>query len=140
MTFTLKATDSEETSLCDHQPTSFSKHELTKLAQQEQSQDIVHTINYQGESFTYDTKDLYWNTQSYDYLQKQEKLFNQCLLSLIQKYAGKYIIFENCQVIDFDDDEESLLSRISNNNSYRDRPAIFCMIVPRDSSINTINA
>jgi hypothetical protein len=96
----------------------------------EEDRDIVHTLDRQGEPFAYDLKDLYWNPKAYEYLKQQQVIFNRCLPTLVEKYAGKYIMFENGQAIDFDDDEDLLLSRIANNESDRDRPAIFCTFIP----------
>jgi hypothetical protein len=104
-----------------------------------QNQDIVHTFNYQGAPISYDIKDLYWNPQAYKYLTEQEELFNQCLPNLIEKYAGKYILFENNYVIDSDDNEDILLSRIADHSSYDDRPAIFCIFVPTHPIENKAN-
>jgi hypothetical protein len=124
------------------------KLELTKdgqvvtpsLATIEENEDTIHTLNYQGEPFTYDIKDLYWNPQAYDYLKEQEELFNQCLPILIEGYAGKYIVFENNHVIDSDDNEDMLLSRIANNNSYDEKPAVLCVFVPTSFVKNDSNA
>jgi hypothetical protein len=106
----------------------------------EKDKDIIHTFNHQGEPFTYDIKDLYWNPQAYDYLKEQEKIFNKCLPALMGNYAGKYIVFENDRVIDSDDNEDVLLSRIANSNFYDDRPAILCVFVPTSLVINEVNA
>jgi hypothetical protein len=106
----------------------------------EEDRDIVHTLDRNGEPFTYDLKDLYWNPKAYDYLKEQQEIFDRCLLTLVEKYAGKYIVFENGQAIDFDDDEDVLLSRIANNESYQDRPAIFCTFVPTSLAATSANA
>ncbi len=103
-------------------------------------QDIIHTLDRNGEAFTYDLKDLYWNPQAYDYLKEQQEAFDRCLPTLVEKYAGKYIVFENGQAIDFDDDEDMLLSRIANNQSYQDRPAIFCTFIPTSLAATSANA
>jgi hypothetical protein len=104
----------------------------------EEDQDIVHTLNHQGEPFTYDLKDLYWNPTAYEYLKEQQEIFDRCLPTLVEEYAGKYIVFENGQAIDFDDDEDLLLSRFASNELYQDRPAIFCTFIP--TSLATISA
>lgn len=110
---------------------------LEKLGENE---DIVHTFNHRGEPFTYDIKDLYWDLEAYNYLQEQEKLFNQYLPNLTKEYAGKYVVFENNHVIDFDEDEDNLLSRIARNDSYNDKPAILCTFVPAALTENKANA
>jgi hypothetical protein len=104
------------------------------------NKDIIHTFNYQGEPFTYDIKDLYWNPQAYDYLKEQEKLFNKCLPVLTENYGGKYIVFENDRVIDSDDNEDVLLNRIASSNFYDDRPAFLCVFVPTSLVANGVNA
>jgi hypothetical protein len=106
----------------------------------EEDRDIVHTLDRHGEPFTYDLKDLYWNPKAYDYLKEQQEIFDQCLPTLVEEYAGKYIVFENGRAIDFDDDEDMLLSRIANNESYRDRPAIFCTFIPTSLAATSANA
>jgi hypothetical protein len=106
----------------------------------EENEDIIHTFNYQGEPFTYDIKDLYWNSQAYDYLKEQEELFNQYLPALTEEYAGKYIVFENNHVIDSDDNEDMLLSRIASNDSYDEKPAVLCVFVPTSLVKNDSNA
>jgi hypothetical protein len=106
----------------------------------EEDRDIVHTLDRNGEPFTYDIKDLYWNPKAYDYLKEQQEMFDQNLPTLVEKYAGKYIVFENGQAIDFDNDEDVLLSRIANNESYQDRPAIFCTFVPTALVATSTNA
>jgi hypothetical protein len=75
----------------------------------EENQAIVHTLDRQGEPFTYDLKDLYWNPKADDYLKEQQEIFDRCLPNLVEKYAGKYIVFENGQAIDFDNNEDVLL-------------------------------
>jgi hypothetical protein len=111
-----------------------------QLQSPQQSPDIVQTFDRLGQPFTYNVLDLYWNPQSYDYLQDQEEKFRQCLPNLMQQYAGQYVVFENGQVIDFDDDEDILLSRIASNESYKNRPAIFCVFVPVSIVDQKLNA
>jgi hypothetical protein len=106
----------------------------------EENRDIIHTLDRNGEPFTYDIKDLYWNPQAYEYLKEQQEIFDRCLPTLVEKYAGKYIVFENGQAIDLDDNEDILLSRIANNRSYQDRPAIFCAFVPTSLAATSANA
>lgn len=106
----------------------------------EENEDIIHTLDRNGEPFTYDLKDLYWNPQAYEYLKEQSEIFDRCLPTLVEKYAGKYIVFENGQAIDFEDDEDVLLSRIANNESYLDRPAIFCKFIPTSLASTSANA
>ena len=106
----------------------------------EEDRDIIHTLDRNGAPFTYDLKDLYWNPQAYEYLKEQQEIFDRCLPTLVEKYAGKYIVFENGQAIDLDDNEDILLSRIANNDSYQDRPAIFCTFIPTSLAATLANA
>ena len=106
----------------------------------EEDGDIVHTLDRNGEPFTYDLKDLYWNPKAYAYLKEQQEIFDRCLPNLVEEYAGKYIVFENGRAIDFDDDEDMLLSRIANNELYQDRPAIFCTFIPTSLAATSANA
>jgi hypothetical protein len=99
--------------------------------------DVVHTLNYQGEPFTYNTRDLYWNPKAHNYIKEQKHSFRDHLPELVGAFAGKYVIFENGQVIDSDDDEETLLDRIADTDFYKDRPdAILCTWVPRSLGVN----
>jgi hypothetical protein len=115
-------------------------HTLDRNGEPFTNEDIIHTLNRNGEPFTYDLKDLYWNPQAYEYLKEQAEIFDRCLPTLVEKYAGKYIVFENGQAIDFEDDEDVLLSRIANNESYLDRPAIFCKFIPTSLAATSANA
>jgi hypothetical protein len=94
--------------------------------------DTVHTFNHKGEPFAYRTRDLYWNPKAHDYIKEQKHSFRTHLPQLVEAFAGKYVVFENGQVIDSDDDEEVLLDRISDTDFYKSRPdAILCTFVPR---------
>ena len=97
---------------------------------------MLTAIDRNGNSFTYCLKDLFWNPKSHDYLKNQERIFSQYLPELIQHYPGKYIVFENGKVIDSDEEEMILLNRISENEFYDDRPAIFYKFVPRKLKVN----
>ncbi len=100
---------------------------------------VVHTFNSRGEPLTYNVKDLYWDPNAYSYTQDQEGKFKDCLTELTSQYGGQYVIFENGLVLDSDIDEMTLLIRISENLSYRDRPAIFCKFIPSVSEMNKVN-
>jgi hypothetical protein len=102
--------------------------------------DIVHTFDSRGEPLTYNVKDLYWNPNAYSYIKEQEEKFKGCLSELISEYGGQYVIFENGLILDSDIDEMTLLIRISENLSYRDRPAIFCKFIPSTLEMNKANA
>jgi hypothetical protein len=106
----------------------------------EEDPDTVHTVDSRGEPLTYNVKDLYWDTNAYSYIQEQEKKFQCCLTELAGQYGGQYVIFENGLILDSDIDEMTLLIRISENLSYRDRPAIFCKFIPLTLEMNKLNA
>jgi hypothetical protein len=103
----------------------------------EEDSGIVHTLNHDGEPFTYNTRDLYWNPKAHDYIKEQKQIFRSHLPELVETFAGKYIVFENGQVVDSDEDEEILLDRISETDFYKTRPdAILCTFVPRTLEVN----
>jgi hypothetical protein len=102
-----------------------------------EDREIVHTLNHDGEPFSYNTRNLYWNPKAHDYIKEQKQIFRSHLPELVETFAGKYIVFENGQVVDSDDDEEILLDRISETDFYKSRPdAILCTFVPRTLEIN----
>jgi hypothetical protein len=101
---------------------------------------VIHSFNCKGEPFSYNIKDLFWNPKAYDYIKEQEEIFGLCFPKLIKEYPDRYVIFENSEVIDSDSDEITLLGRISKNESYKDRPAIFCKLVPKNPKMNKVNA
>jgi alkylated DNA repair dioxygenase AlkB len=103
----------------------------------EEDPETVHTLDRQGEPFTYSTKDLYWNPKAHDYIKEQKHSFRHHLPELVETFGGKYIVFENGQVIDSDRDEEILLDRIEDTDFYKNRPdAILCTFVPRSLEVN----
>jgi hypothetical protein len=103
----------------------------------EEDPETVHTLNHDGEPFTYNTRDLYWNPKAYDYIKEQKQIFRNHLPKLVETFAGKYIVFENGQVVDSDDDEEILLDRVSETDFYKSRPdAILCTFVPMSLEVN----
>lgn len=53
------------------------------------------------------------------YLQQQEKLYEQAKPYLIEHYLGKFIAFEN-EVLDHDQDEQTLMERVYKTHGYRD--------------------
>ncbi|WP_309741481.1 MULTISPECIES: hypothetical protein [unclassified Chamaesiphon] len=113
--------------------------DLAKNVDRVNDEEIVHTLNRQGEPLTYSIKDSFWNPQAYDYLKEQEKLFDRHLPELIKNYAGRYVVFENGLVIDSDEDENVLLDRICDTEFYQQRPdAILFAFVPRSLPVNSI--
>ena len=101
-----------------------------------QDEYLIHAVDPNGNSFTYSIKELFWNPNAYDYLKEQEEIFSHHLSELTKDYSGKYILFENGNVIDSDEKEMVLLSRISKNDSYSNRPAIFYKFVPKEVKVN----
>ena len=101
---------------------------------QQDSEDEVYSVNRDGNSSCYQVKDLYPTEEGYNYVTNQGKIFDDCLLDLVSKYAGEYIVFENGRVIDHDIDEDILLDRVWRTEfatSRRERyHGIFCELVP----------
>lgn len=79
-------------------------------------QEIKHEI---------DDKKLCWDEKAYFYLKEQERIFEECRPILIENYRGKYVFFEDGKVIDFDDDEDTLLERILEKDLSLGKPGIF---------------
>ena len=101
-----------------------------------QAEDVIHSIDPDGNLCDYQIKDLIWNPHSYDYIKQQSHSFNLALPELIRHYAGKYIIFENGKVIDSDEDRDILLDRVCETDFYKQREAIYCQLVPERLKIN----
>lgn len=57
-------------------------------------------------------KNLYPDLETYYFMQKQAELFEEKLPELIQNYEGKYVYFENGEVLAVDNDEEKLLDLV----------------------------
>lgn len=55
---------------------------------------------------------LYPNKETYDWTLRQRTLWSDSLPELIAGYSGKYVLFEDGEVLDSDEDEETLLERI----------------------------
>jgi Family of unknown function (DUF5678) len=91
---------------------------------------LIHTVDKNGNPFTYHIRDLFPDQASYDYISRQKESFDRCLPELIQKYAGKYVLFEDGLVIDSDEDEDILLDRAFETDFVKQRTAIYCHLVP----------
>jgi hypothetical protein len=63
-------------------------------------------------------------------MKAQEKQFNKKLIDLQKEYSGKYVLFENGEVIDFDLDEDTLLDRVWETDFVKKRNGIFIKKVP----------
>jgi hypothetical protein len=99
-------------------------------------EDVIHAIDRSGTRLDYQIKDLIWNPDSYDYIKNQSHSFKLALPELIHKYGGKYIIFEDGQVIDSDTDRDILLDRVCETDFYKQREAIYCDLVPERLKID----
>ena len=99
-------------------------------------EDVIHSIDRDGNHCDYQIKDLIWNPNSYDYIKNQSRSFNLALPELIDRYAGKYIIFEDAKAIDSDDDQDILLDRVCETDFYKHREAIYCVLVPERLKVN----
>jgi hypothetical protein len=114
-----------------------SKHEINVTTVNDK--EIIHTLNYKGEPYSYNIKDLFWNPKAYDYLKEQGEIFDRYLPELVENFAGKYVVFENGLVIDSDRDENTLLDRIVDTEFYKQRPdAILLTFVPKSLPIENI--
>jgi hypothetical protein len=98
--------------------------------------DLIHTVDKNGNPFTYHISDLFWDRQDYEYITNQKKAFDRCLPELVAQYAGKYVLFEDGIVIDSDSDEDILLDRAFETAFVKDRNAIYCHLVPGKLEIN----
>lgn len=58
-------------------------------------------------------RSLYPDLDTYEYMERQSDLFDQSLPQLSKEYPGKYVVFEDGNVLDSDNSEDSLLERIS---------------------------
>lgn len=103
----------------------------------ERDEDTIDTFDRDGNPFTYNVRDLFWSQDAYAYTKEQEQSFNLHLPELIIRYAGKYVIFENGKVIDYDENEDVLLDRISETSFFQDREGILCAFVPEASASST---
>jgi Family of unknown function (DUF5678) len=92
--------------------------------------DLIHTFDKNGDPFTYHISDLFWDKQDYTYITQQKQAFDRCLPELIEKYADKYVLFEDGIVIDSDEDEDVLLDRAFETDFVKQRNAIYCHLVP----------
>jgi hypothetical protein len=79
---------------------------------------------------------LFPDKESHDYVKRQDDLYNKFLPRLSDQYEGKYVLFEDGEVIDSDLDEDILLDRIWESNFVKERKSIFVKKVPQKTSIN----
>ena len=99
-------------------------------------EDVIHAVDLDGNSREYKIEDLIWNPQSYDYIKHQSHSFKLALPELIQEYAGKYVVFEDGNVVDSDLDRDILLDRVGETDFYKHREAIYCELVPERLEVN----
>jgi Family of unknown function (DUF5678) len=102
---------------------------------------IIHTFDSKGEPFAYNIKDLYPSEDSYEYMKKQSKIFEESLPELVSKHAGEYVLFEDGNVIDHDKNENKLLDRIWETDFVNERmgangSGIYCHLVPNQIPVN----
>jgi hypothetical protein len=117
--------------------TSINFQELQAAIAPDPDPGLIHTVDKNGNPFTYHIRDLFPDQASYDYISRQQKAFEQCLPELIQKYAGKYVLFEDGIVIDSDEDEDILLDRVWETDFINERMGanghgIYCHLVPSE--------
>jgi hypothetical protein len=63
-------------------------------------------------------------------MESQKRQFNEKLIDLRKEYSGRYVLFENGEVIDSDLDEDALLDRAWETNFVKKRNGIFVKKVP----------
>ena len=64
--------------------------------------------------------DLYPSQESYEFIKKQQKEFENIDKNILLKYQDKFIYFENGEILDSDVVEENLVSRVMDKVGYRD--------------------
>jgi Family of unknown function (DUF5678) len=116
-------------------------YKYTKESIVESTEDVVHTFDSKGEPFSYEIKDLYPSEDSYNYMKRQSKIFEENLPKLVSKYAGEYVLFEDGNVIDHDKNENKLLDRIWETDFVNERmgangSGIYCHLVPNQIPVN----
>ncbi len=73
---------------------------------------------------------LYPDSESYQYTQQQALLFEEKRSQLLSKYSGKYVWFEDGNVIDFDNDEEALLIRVIEQKNPSQKSVFVTKVTP----------
>ena len=63
--------------------------------------------------------DLYPNPETFDFIKKQEIDFDRINKELLKKYQGKFVYFENGQILDSDLNENRLIERVLEKVGYR---------------------
>jgi hypothetical protein len=63
-------------------------------------------------------------------MESQQRQFNEKLIDLQKKYSGKYVLFEDGEVIDSDLDEDTLLDKVWETDFVKKRNGIFVKKVP----------
>jgi hypothetical protein len=64
-------------------------------------------------------KSLYPDEETYQYIQKQGKLFEKMLPQLLSQYEGYYIYFEDGRVLEADTDEEKLFDLVEKKYGFK---------------------
>jgi hypothetical protein len=121
------------------QPANVGGTQPQKIAQY-QHENVIHSIDRDGNPCDYLIEDLIWNPDSYGYIKTQEHLFRLAIPELRQRHAGEYVVFEDGRVIDSDVDEDTLLDRVCETDFYRQRDAIYCKLVPESIEPSKVDA
>ena len=95
----------------------------------------INNSEQDSDSSSHNLENLYPSQESYEYITRQKKIFEDCLPELIHQYAGKHILFEDGLVIDADEDEDTLLDRVWETDFVNQRMGInghgiYCHLVP----------
>lgn len=96
------------------------------------------------EDIEYERKvqNLFSDTESYEYMMRQWQLFSEKWSEIVVDYCGKYILFEDGKVVDWDEDSDTLIDRVRAKTGPRTLFTKFVSSVdPRtvDTPFNRIN-
>lgn len=74
-------------------------------------------LKYDLEKLSEKAKESYPDPIILDYMEQQEKLFKEKRVELLKKCGGMYVVFENGEVLDADEDETALVMRTYQKSS-----------------------
>ena len=109
------------------QKTDFDRSELISQEIEQKYQQL------QVQAAQTEVENLFWSRAAAEYINKQSQIFDLMLPTLVERYAGMYVVFEDGKVIDADVDEDILLDRVCEQDFAQDRmtkyQSIFCRLV-----------
>ena len=77
-------------------------------------------LKHELEKISQKAKEAYPDPQILSYMEQQAKLFEQKRAELLKQYGEMYVVFENGEVLDADEDEAALVTR-TYQRSFKDR-------------------